>query len=112
MAKRTQITSTAEMTEKPKGKNPRGKGTELPYGFGVEELNIGLNALAFTDGSAMGFHKALNLRDPVKYQVSKALRTIGLLTDKFLRTPKGENFVNAPSSHNKILAELILGYRP
>lgn len=107
MAKDTQSFSV-ETNNRTKHRVPRGKGTELPYGFRVEDLQKGLNALAYADGSADVFHKALNLNHSVKYCVSKALRTIGLLTDNFEKTSHGKNFVDSPSSHNKIFMSWYL----
>jgi len=90
--------------------NFQGQATDLPYGFAAKEFKQGLEALPYADGNIAAFHKALNLQAPTYNYVSKALRTLGLLSQEGNRSPIGQEYVDSPGKHKEILTQLITKY--
>jgi hypothetical protein len=93
--------------------NVHSGGTGLPYGFDLQEIRRGSNALPYADGSVSNFHRCLSLGKPMDSYVSKALRTLGFL-DRGRRSELGEQYVNAPTKARRaaIIARALLNYPP
>jgi hypothetical protein len=90
--------------------NFQGQATDLPYGFALKEFKRGLEALPYADGDIAAFHKALNLKSPTSNYVSKALRTLGLLSKEANRSTIGQEYVDSPAKRKAIIVQLIRKY--